>query len=167
VRETSRALHEFGRERRVLVADQHGDYGPQNAHLGEDFVYVFDLNYHASAPVYEDIDYFLVTLETMNPYPRQPLFDRGRVRALREPFLAGYFGSGTRTHETDVYLAGYYLKSLLSRCAKQRRNTAKRGRAARVLFDAARTRRYYPRRLEAQCRLVERLLAGARAEGAP
>jgi hypothetical protein len=165
VLDTTRALREFGRDRRVAVADQHGDYGPQNAHVGEDFVCVFDLNYHASAPVYEDIDYFLVTLETMNPYPRQLLFDRRRVRALREPFLAGYFGTHGRPPLAEVLLAGYYLKSLLFRCAKQRRNTAKRGRAALRFFDAARTRRYYPQRLEAQCNRVDALLAGPQGRG--
>jgi hypothetical protein len=162
-----RALHEFGRDQRVAVSDQHGDYGPQNAHAGDDFVYVFDLNYHMPAPIYEDVDYFLVTLETMNPYPRQCFFDRGRVQALRAPFLDGYFGAAPREPQLEVYLAGYYLKSLLFRCAKQRRNTSKRGKAALFVFDAVRVRRYYPLRLEEQCRLVGALLAGARSRGVP
>ena len=164
---TVQTLRAFGRDHRVAVSDQHGDYGPQNAHAGDDFVYVFDLNYHAPAPIYEDIDYFLVTLETMNPYPRQIFFDRGRVQALRAPFLDGYFGAAPREPLHEVYLAGYYLKSLLFRCAKQRRNTAKRGKAALFVFDAARVRRYYPRRLAEQCRRVDALLAGARSRRVP
>ncbi len=167
VRDSVRALHAFGRDQRVAVSDQHGDYGPQNAHAGDDFVYVFDLNYRTPAPIYEDIDYFLVTLETMNPYPHQLFFDRSRVQALRAPFLEGYFGPGPRDPLLDIYLGGYYLKSLLFRCAKQRRNTSKRGRAVLFAFDTARVRRYYPRRLEEQCRRVGDLLAGARSRGAP
>ena len=112
------------------MADQHGDYGPQNVHVGEGYVYVFDLNYHVAAPVYDDIDYFLVTLETMNPYPRQWFFDRARVAAMRDPFLDAYFAGAPPDPARKVYLEGYYLKSLLFRCAKQRRNTARRGRVA-------------------------------------
>ena len=167
VMEVVRALRTFGHDRRVALSDQHGDYGPQNAHAGDDFVCVFDLNYRTPAPIYEDIDYFLVTLETMNPYPHQFFFDRSRVQALRAPFLDGYFGEGRRDPLLELYLQGYYLKSLLFRCAKQRRNTAKRGRAALLVFDAARVRRYYPRRLAEQCQRVDALLAGARARGAP
>jgi len=167
VMDTVHALRAFGRDQRVAVSDQHGDYGPQNAHAGDDFVFVFDLNYHAPAPIYEDIDYFLVTLETMNPYPRQFFFDRRRVQALRAPFLDGYFGATPREPLLEIYLAGYYLKSLLFRCAKQRRNTAKRGKAALCVFDTARVRRYYPRRLEEQCRRVDALLTSARSRGVP
>lgn len=159
VRKTVFRLHEFARGRLVAVADQHGDYGPQNVHVGEGHVYVFDLNYHVTAPVYDDIDYFLVTLETMNPYPRQWLFDRGRVAAMRGPFLDGYFTGAADDAARAVYLEGYYLKSLLLRCAKQRRNTAKRGRAALGLFDALRLRGYYPRRLGVQCERVASALA--------
>ena len=158
---TARRLHDFGTARRVAVADQHGDYGPQNVHVGDGHVYVFDLNYHVAAPVYEDIDYFLVTLETMNPYPRQWFLDRRRVAAMRDPFLAGYFAGAPDDPARAVCLEGYYLKSLLFRCAKQRRNTAKRGRAALAVFDALRLRGYFPRRLAAQCRRVEKELSAA------
>jgi hypothetical protein len=163
---TVRRLHEFGVSRRVPVADQHGDYGPQNAHVGDGFVYVFDLNYHVAAPVYDDIDYFLVTLETMNPYPRQWFLDRGRVAAMRTPFLEGYFAGAAADPARDVYLEGYYIKSLLFRCAKQRRNTTRRGRAALALFDALRLRGYYARRLVGQCRRAEERMAAMPGGGA-
>jgi hypothetical protein len=164
VRSTLERLHAFGRLRRVTLADQHGDFGPQNVHVGDGHIYVFDLNYHTAAPVYEDVDYFLVTLETMNPYPRQWLFDRGRVELLRAPFLEGYFGPGDDALR-DVLLSGYYLKSLLFRCAKQRRNTARRGRAAVAVFDALRLRGFYPRRLVRQCALVRACLERCEGRG--
>ncbi|HEX5133269.1 MAG TPA: hypothetical protein VFX92_12375 [Candidatus Krumholzibacteria bacterium] len=159
VRQTAGHLHEFGRERRVAAADQHGDYGPQNVHVADTHIHVFDLNYRAVAPVYEDIDYFLVTLETMNPYPRQWFLDRGRVASLRVPFLHGYFGREPAAPERDLLIEGYYLKSLLFRCAKQRRNTRQRGAAALALFDSLRLRRYYARRVLRQCHTITACLA--------
>ena len=161
VARSARLLHEWGSSRRVRCADQHGDYGPQNVHVGDGCVYVFDLNYNVAAPVYEDVDYFLVTLETMNPYPRQWLFDRARVAAMREPFLTGYFAGAAPDPERELCLEGYYLKSLLFRCAKQRRNTTRRGRAALAGFDALRLRGWYAQRLRRQCELVQRWLGGA------
>jgi hypothetical protein len=122
---------------------------------------VFDLNYHVAAPVYEDIDYFLDTLETMNPYPRQWLFDRRRVAALRGPFMRGYFGSASgEDGEREAMIEGYYLKSLLFRLAKQRRNTSKRGRAAVAAFDALALRGHYPRRIRQQCETAAEALRG-------
>lgn len=164
-RDTVERLADFGRGCAVTVADQHGDYGPQNVHVGDGYIYVFDLNYHAAAPVYEDIGYFLVTLETMNPYPKQWLFDRRRVAALRDPFLRGYFGDDGDAAARRVLIEGYYIKSLLFRCAKQRRNTSKRGRAALAAFDALRLRGYYPRRVARQCEVAGAALAAARRRG--
>jgi len=157
VRETVERLADWGHARRIAVADRHGDYGPQNVHRGDGYIYVFDLNYHVTAPVLEDVVYFLVTLETLNPYPSQWFLDRRRVMALRPPFLAGYFGD-TPADEVALLVEGYYLKALLFRCAKQRRNTSKRGALAERVFDALRVRRYYPRRLSRQCALIDRLL---------
>jgi hypothetical protein len=161
VMRTVERLHRAGGSRRVPVADQHGDYGPQNVHCGDDHVCVFDLNYHRSAPIYEDVVYYLVTLETMNPFPRQWFFDRRCVRAMREPFLSGYFGDTRFSTEHTLCIEGYYLKALLFRCAKQRRNTAKRGALPLALFDAQRIRHWYPQRLLRQCQLVDRCLSSA------
>jgi Ser/Thr protein kinase RdoA (MazF antagonist) len=154
----ARRLHEYGRDRRVPVAVRHGDFGPQNVHVGDDYVCVFDLSHHLAAPVYDDIVYFLVTLETMNPYPRELRFDRRRVLALRGPFLEGYFGRATTDAETTLMLEGYYLKALVARCLKQRRNTSARGRAAGALFDAIWVRRRYATRLRAQAARVAAVL---------
>lgn len=160
VRRVARELSAYGRSITVTVSDQHGDYGPQNVHVGDDFIYVFDLNYHVPAVIYDDINYFLVTLETLNPYPRYPLFDRGKVMALGRVFLSGYFGGEEKlTAERRLLLGGYYLKSLLFRCNKQRRNVTKKGRVARGLYDLTRLRSFYPNRLNEQCDRVERLLA--------
>lgn len=159
VTETTRRLNDFGRERRIPAADQHGDYGPQNLHVGDGHIYVFDLNYRTVAPVYEDLAYFLVTLETMNPYPRHWFFDRRRVAALRAPFLSGYFGDESVDPARDVLIEGYYLKALAFRCSRQRSNTSDRGAIALALFDAFRLRGYYQKRLARQCRTIAARLA--------
>jgi hypothetical protein len=85
--------------------------------------------------------------------------------ALRDNFLAGYFGpDNPLTLEQRILLEGYYLKSLLFRCAKQRRNVTKKGRLMRLVFDLTRIRSYYPKRLRKQCESVEALLHQDRYE---
>lgn len=158
---TVRDLRAFGAGRPVALADQHGDFGPQNVHVGDDHVCVFDLNYNTTAPIYHDICYFLVTLETMNPYPHQWRFDRRRVAVMRAPFLAGYFGGAFTDATHGACLEGYYLRSLLFRCAKQRRNTAARGRVALAAFDFTQVRGYYARRLARQCGIIQERLRAA------
>ena len=165
LRNTVEDLRAYGRLIKAPVSGRHGDYGPQNVHVGDGFVYVFDLNYHTSAFVYDDINYFLVTLETLNPYPRHFLFDRRKVMTLRDDFLGGYFGSNQPlTLEQKVLLEGFYIKSLLFRCGKQRRNVSKQNRLMTRLYDLARVRAYYPRRLRTQCDRVENLLHKHRYE---
>ena len=136
------------------------DFGPQNIHVGDGWICVFDLSYARPACVFEDITYFLVTLETLNPFPRQPFFSRKNAMALRMPFLQGYFGVGPLDSETRIFLEGYYLKALVLRCVKQRRNVRRRPLPVKIAFDMFKTGRYYPRRIERQCDLILSLLAG-------
>ncbi len=165
LKNTVRELSTYGKLINAPLSGRHGDYGPQNVHIGDGFVYVFDLNYHTDAIIYDDIDYFLVTLETLNPYPKHVLFDRKKVMALRNNFLAGYFGpDNPLTLDQRILLEGYYLKSLLFRCAKQRRNVSKKSRLMRRVFDLTRIRSYYPKRLKKQCERIEVLLHQDRYE---
>jgi hypothetical protein len=157
VEETLAALKGWGAGRSVPVASLHGDFGPQNIHVGNDWVCVFDLSYDRPAVVFDDVAYFLVTLETMSPWPRHVFFDRGRALALRGPFLAGY-GRGSERGDDATALEGYYLKALVFRCAKQRRNVASRGRLQAAAFDRLFVARRYPERLDRQCRLIQQLL---------
>jgi hypothetical protein len=119
------------------VAVRHGDFCPDNIHLDGDGICVFDLSHHAHAPVHDDIAYFLVTLDTMNPYPRHWTFDRRVARALAAPFLDGYFGAGRARHEHDdaAVMAAYTLKNLLTRCLKQRGIAAAAGPLALAAYD--------------------------------
>ena len=123
--------------RSVPVAVRHGDYSPDNVHLDGEGICVFDLSHHLAAPVYDDITFFLVTLETMNPYPRHVAFDRRIARALALPFLDGYFGADRARRERDgaAVMAAYMLKNLLTRCLKQRRIAAAAGPLALAAFD--------------------------------
>lgn len=159
VRSVSAALNTFGKGVTVPACGRHGDYGPQNIHVAPGHIYVFDLNYPDPAVAYEDIDYFLVTLETVNPFPHQWFFSRARVAQLSDPFLTGYFGRSPDDREL-LMLAGYYLKALLFRCSKQRRNVTRRGAFALSLFDRFRLRGYYARRVAHQCDRIETLLGG-------
>jgi hypothetical protein len=160
ISETIKALEEYGDRVHAPYADYHGDFGPQNVHVGDGWICVFDLSYARAACVYDDISYFLVTLETMNAFPRQPFFSRRNAMALRMPFLQGYFGVGPLARETQIFLAGYYLKALVLRCVKQRRNVRRRPLPVKIAFDKFRIGRYYPRRIEQQCDLILNLLAG-------
>jgi hypothetical protein len=144
--------------RTAPFAGLHGDFGPQNIHVGDGWVCVFDLSYHTGAAVFDDITYFLVTLETLNPLPRNPFFSRRRALALREPFLRGYFGSAELSPADRLFLEGFYLKALVYRCVKQRRNVCRRPLPIKLLFDKTKIAGYYPRRIARQCALVTELL---------
>ncbi len=148
--DTVDALVAWSTGRPAPVGDLHGDFGPQNVHTGKDWVCVFDLSYNRKAIVYDDVSYFLVTLETTSPWPRHPFFSRANALALREPFLDGYLGRAPGAEEAQM-LEGYYLKALVFRCAKQRRNVASRGRVGAWGFDRVFVARRYPARLERQC----------------
>lgn len=156
---TLAGLRQFGRTVEVPVARKHGDFGLQNVHVGDDWIAVFDLSYKVPAVVYEDVDYFLVTLETVNPYPRYPLFDRSKALLLRAPFLGGYFGDDSGSAlDRRIVLEGYYLKNLVFRCSKQRRNMHRRSRMLGWVYDRMYVGGYYPVRIEQQCRHIDRLL---------
>jgi Ser/Thr protein kinase RdoA (MazF antagonist) len=119
------------------VAVRHGDYSPDNVHLDGDGICVFDLSHHAPAPVYSDVTFFLVSLDTMNPYPRHWAFDRRVASSLAAPFLSGYFGADRmRREQADgAVIAAYTLKHLLTRCLRQRRVAAGAGPLALAAFD--------------------------------
>ena len=123
---------------RVAIARRHGDFSPANVHVLGEAICVFDLSYASHAAVFDDLAHFLVTLDTMNPYPRYWKFSRRTVKRLREPFLAGYFADragALRGGVEEHVLLGYCLKHALTRCLKQRRSVATRGRAAGLLYD--------------------------------
>ena len=145
---------------RVPVALAHGDYGPQNLGIAGDRLVVFDLQRNRDAVVYEDIAYYLVTLETINPLPRQPLFSRSRAMSWAGDFLAGYFGRELSADE-EMALRLHYLKHLIQRLHKQSCNVARTGSwLRRQVFVRRWLARKYPaalgRELEALDRLVSR-----------
>jgi hypothetical protein len=96
----------------------HGDFGPQNMALAGSKIYVFDLQRDYAEVIYHDLAYFLVTLRTLNPYPRHLLFSRRKILRLAEPFLRGYFGRDLHTRER-VVLEFFYLRNLVQRALKQ------------------------------------------------
>jgi hypothetical protein len=123
--------------RMVPVAVRHGDFSPDNVHLDGEGICVFDLSHHQVAPVYSDIAFYLVALDTMNPYPRHPLFDRRVARGLEGPFLSGYFGAdrARRQAEESAVLGAYMVKTLFTRCLRQRAVAASAGPFALAVFD--------------------------------
>lgn len=157
-RRTLARLHDTRAGFTAPHAHRHGDFGLRNVHAGDGWVCVFDLNDNRVNCVYEDLSYFLVTLETMNRWPWHPLFDRRAAIAMKADFLAGYFGAPHRW--SPLLLESHVLEHLLLRCARQRRAIAARSRALLGLFDAFQTKRTYPRRVLAQCNRVESHLPG-------
>jgi hypothetical protein len=133
------------RGHRVPVSVRHGDFSPDNVHLDGAGICVFDLSHHATAPVYDDVTYFLVTLDTMNPYPRYWTFDRRVARGLADPFLGGYFGAGRAQREKDDarVIGAHMVKNLLRRCLRQRQIAARAGRPGLAAFDALWVRSRY------------------------
>jgi len=123
--------------RTAPVAVRHGDFSPDNVHVNDGGICVFDLSHHVAAPVHDDITFFLVTLDTMNPYPRYVAFNRRMARRLASPFLDGYYGADRDRRERDesALIGAYALKNLLTRCLKQRRTAAAAGSLALAAFD--------------------------------
>jgi len=95
----------------------HGDFGPQNIGVGDDGkIYVFDLQRSYDECIYHDITYFLVTLETLNPYPKHFTFSRKKILSLGQEFLLGYRHDGEEKSEwNDLLFHIYYLRCLLER----------------------------------------------------
>jgi len=137
IEEAAAVMKDTLSQRRVPVSIRHGDFSPDNVHLDGDGICVFDLSHHMLAPVYDDITFFLVTLDTMNPYPRYLAFDRRVARALGAPFMDGYFGAerAIRGKEDDPIVAAFTLKNLLRRCLRQRRVASAAGPLALAAFD--------------------------------
>lgn len=137
-------LHKFP------LVNQHGDFGPQNIMISQNGMYVFDLQRSQYEIIYSDVAYFLVSLETINPLPKYPLYDFKYSMVLQKAFMLGYFGAenGNLNDFEQLVLSVYYLKELIYRCAKQRNNIArKRSRLILSFFDLLKTRGYYPNRV--------------------
>lgn len=110
------------------VALIHGDFGLQNINVSGDKLYVFDLQRKHSEVIYHDICYFLITLETLNPYPSNVFFSRSFFIKLQKHFLEGYFGTGfCLENEMLIAIKLYYIRSLLQRILKQSFNIDRRG----------------------------------------
>jgi len=103
----------------------HGDFGLQNINIQDNKVYVFDLQRDHAECIYHDIAYFLVTLDTLNPYPKHVFFSKRRSKQLKQDFLTGYF-KGTPDNDEIKMLNIYIIRNLIQRTIKQYNNNKKR-----------------------------------------
>jgi len=110
-------------------APVHGDYAPQNMVVGDGRLFVFDLQRSFTEVIYHDIAYFLVTLETLNPFPQHPLFVRARAMQVGSDFLLGYFGRPPDGREQSA-IGVLYVRNLVQRALKQHRSLSRRISAA-------------------------------------
>lgn len=99
----------------------HGDFGLQNINIQDNKVYVFDLQRDYTECIYHDAAYFLVTLDTLNPYPKHIFFSKRRSKRLKQDFLAGYFKS-TPDDDDIKMLNIYIIRNLIQRTIKQYNN---------------------------------------------
>jgi len=150
------SLHRFGHSRPAPYAPKHGDFGLWNVQAGDDWVCVFDLNDRRSVCIYDDLAFFVVTLEIINTWPRYPLFDRRAAVAMKGHLLEGYFGSNKRY--SDVLMEGHMLKQFLFRCVRQRGDVAARSPMLLPLFDAVYLP-FYSQRVLRQCERIDRFLS--------
>ena len=136
----------------------HGDFGPQNMALADAKLFVFDLQRDYLEVIYHDLAYFLVTLRTLNPYPRHLLFSRRKILRLAEPFLRGYFGRELQTRER-ILLELFCLRNLVHRALKQCLGSGRSRSGSLVVRAAIDT--MYPRLLRSQVRGLELLIDSA------
>lgn len=133
----------------------HGDYGPQNMSFAGKRLYVFDLQRNFDDVVYHDVAYFLVTLKTVNPYPRYPRFNRRCALSLEQPFLQGYFAREL-DRQQQLTLRLFYLCHLIGRALKQYDNSSSGRlgpRLAKLLVNVT-----YPRLLRREMHRITSLL---------
>jgi len=141
----------------------HGDFGLQNIGIGNDGkIYVFDLQRNYDECIYHDITYFLVTLETLNPFPKHCSFNRKKALALGQEFLMGYRNDCSANSEwSDLLFHIYYLQSLLERVRKQciNRKIGKRDAISNLIL-----KKYlyfiFEKKIQRELNTIERLLSG-------
>lgn len=123
----------------------HGDFGPGNIIVNGDSIYVLDLSYNGKAPIYFDIGYFLVSMDTINPFPQQIFYRYSALEELKTIFLREYFGTLSKR---DLYCSHvYYLKHLIDRYYIQKRRLDKFPFFIKNGIDALWLKRLYTRLL--------------------
>ncbi len=134
------------RERiRLPLTTFHGDFGPGNIIVNGDSIYVLDLSYNGKAPIYFDIGCFLVSLDTINPFPRQIFYRYNALEELKTIFLREYFGILSKR---DIYYSHiYYLKHLIDRYYLQKKRLDKFPIFIKNGIDALWLKRLYARLL--------------------
>ena len=143
----------------------HGDFGPQNIGIGSNGkVYVFDLQRNYDECIYHDIAYFLVTLETLNPYPKHYMFSRKKALLLGKEFLLGYkINESENDFEwNDLFFHIYYLLNLMERVRKQCLNNriGSRGKFSDLIL-----KKYllftFQGKMEREFKIIQKLLSEA------
>jgi len=113
----------------------HGDYAMRNILVGEnDRVTAFDTCAKWRAPIYEDIAYFLVQLETngLQVLSQGFAIDSRTLAAYQREFLAGYFGE---THIPIEVIRLFQIQSLLDSWSSQVAITTKQHAGIKMLYQ--------------------------------
>jgi len=112
----------------------HGDYAMRNILVGEnDRVTAFDTCAKWRVPIYEDIAYFLVQLETngLQVLSQGFAIDSRTLAAYQREFLAGYFGEA---HIPIEVIRLFQIQSLLDSWSSQVAITTKRHAGMKMLY---------------------------------
>ncbi|MBU2552537.1 MAG: aminoglycoside phosphotransferase family protein [Proteobacteria bacterium] len=123
------------RRNEFRLVRQHGDYYPGNILLQGRRLVIIDFAFSKPGPIHQDISRFLVTLDTLNPYPTHPLYDLTRVRAFKRRFLEGYFGRLDHIRDTDRLMIRLYRVRALLLHARRRLVPGNAGRRNRLRHE--------------------------------
>ncbi|TAN43230.1 MAG: hypothetical protein EPN22_10400 [Nitrospirae bacterium] len=130
---TDRAL-ELTKDKEFRISKQHGDFHPGNVIVQKDGIAVIDFTFAEENVIYNDIGQFLLSLETIIPYPRNFLFAFGRLKVLQRRFLEGYFGESASPGEDEWLLLHLFkLRNALIRL-NVRRHTYKNPQRSVFIF---------------------------------
>jgi tRNA A-37 threonylcarbamoyl transferase component Bud32 len=119
--------------RPLTYVRQHGDYNIGNLLMADGKIVILDFAYTREDLPHNDVGRFVMALETFLPLKKNPLFDFGKVPALCERFLEGYYGGADRSPLDQLLVSLYKLRMTLIHFKARHESYSRRKKSAHLL----------------------------------
>jgi thiamine kinase-like enzyme len=134
---------------------QHGDYNVGNILVHEGRITVLDFTFSREELIYNDISRLIMSLEIINPYPKNLLFNFSMIPVLREKFLSGYFGKTDDIAQSErLVLELFRARNTILHFMKQHGRCVRKKRKLYLAMVS----RIYKKRLREATEEIERLV---------
>jgi thiamine kinase-like enzyme len=102
------------------LTKQHGDYYAGNLIIKDRDIFVIDFAFSRIGLIYRDISNFLVSVESIKPYPKNFFYDFMKLKSYKKRFLEGYFTNLSEITTIDWILIHLYrLRAILLHCRRR------------------------------------------------